>query len=361
MPVQVHFQCEIPEPDLIAFGRRLASYLPPPDAEYIPPHTAKSTKLSIPIPFVDAIVCIDRIQMDRFAMKQRFVIRDKDTGAVSRKCSESHLLFGFASLLDHLDIPLKGVASRSLCLVLCPDNIRQLVEVLRADAIFPGLDIMTLNDLVYRTIISHELGHFTLDPRLRLDDARIHEGFANLFAFDCLAEKEKRIIDWIALNQDLEYNYFYFMKYMDFGSVFQLLRGQMYDLATEEFYRNFTGSTLQEATDGVLRVRGNINGFGGFGARNCTLLCHGRIQILCNCSNCLVLSGHVDVLEGYVRKDVRIITNELGKAHCYDRLPRNVRVVAREEFDIAAFLAETNDVADVRSIAERLLATSNVS
>jgi len=208
---------------------------------------------------------------------------------------------------------------------------------------------------ISRFVIHHELGHFFIDPELRLDDSRFHDAFASYLAFGALPDQDSKDAAQVlsVLHQTQDYNYYLLLNNYDGtkGILRKALEGDLHG-AKVDFYSLIAPQPLVGTTNAKLRVMGDIVGWPGFGARNPLVVCSGEVVGVANLREGVVAAAKIRIVDGFFPESVRLFANEVGTISETANRSRVLRLVPRASLDIAELVKSTATIDEIVKACE---------
>lgn len=235
----------------------------------------------------------------------------------------------------------------------CPALIETKADQIRDEAkwLRPGKCVRALQ----RFVIHHELGHFFIDPRLELDDARFHEAFASYLAIGALGDPELRDVveSFSTLHQPFRYNYYLLLRnYEGTKQILpQLLSGDLSG-ARDAFYRELAEQPLIETNNRTLVVKGDLRGWPGFGAANASIACAGEITGIANLRSGTVVASRIKIIDGLLAAATRVYTNDVESISRLASHSPNVKVVPTARANLSSLIRADVPFAEVVAICE---------
>jgi len=165
-------------------------------------------------------------------------------------------------------------------------------------------------DLIY----VHEFSHLFIDPKLELDDIRIHEGIANYLT----RKVTQKIIDpelfayfnYVNENQIYRYN----MMLWHFEKSVEIIKAMLtnnYNETIRLFYEMITVNPYQEVDGLNANIIGDSPVFIGFGSKNVNIFCSGFINGLANIESGLIVASKIGFIDGILSDNIKVICNDI--------------------------------------------------
>jgi predicted Zn-dependent protease with MMP-like domain len=252
--------------------------------------------------------------------------------------------------------------------LVCPSRISDRAsEIL--DRI-PELDAATIEERLFRVVLTHEIGHhFTLanytayDVRMILENADLNilEGLANWFTFAVLQQEERWVLAEFAIHQNISYRHYLYFKHSDISGLLDIFfSGLDYDKAPAALHKiiggklNLNGSTVIVET----KFDGVAMDWSGKGGR---IVAGEEIKALSTMSRGVFITPKIQLLIGRFPKEVTIVSNEIPNVADYKQVPDNVMILSKDSANLSEIIRKhisDDDKTRIRSILDEAMLQS---
>lgn len=233
---------------------------------------------------------------------------------------------------------------------LCPERIAERAVSLSLEMVerpTAGVAATLLG-----VVLEHEMGHhFSLINLSNTsflwlsnhNDLNFAEGLANWFAVGVAPKLGRWMVAELATLQEVRYRYYHALRSANLGTVLKpLMCGDDPQRAVFEFARLIGGKL--DLNGHQMTIRSEAKGlFLDWSGRGGTLTVGGHLEALGPYYGAVVLAGRIDRLLGRFPSSTVILTNGIGEALDYGKLPPNIRVIPPAELDITSELAAASE------------------
>jgi hypothetical protein len=233
---------------------------------------------------------------------------------------------------------------------LCTDRIKRYAA--RLVARVPEVDPHMLQRSVFKIALTHEIGHhYTLAnfsaAQLRTTrtypDLNILEGLANWHANMFLTREERYVQAEMAIDQPVCYRTYLYLKHSDISALLDCFLADMDFSRAPAAYGTVIGG--QHNLNGFMMTVGK--GYDGiamdWSGKGGVIVAGDSIKGIGTMNRGCFITPEIEFLIGRFPPSTLVISNEIKNIFDYGRLPQNVRILPRSEYDLKAIVNHNMD------------------